>query len=114
MFSVNSQAKIWKTYDKGNYTECDISTSVMRKDTQSYEKDFSARVRFVAKAHNQRPMAGQKIKIINCGVTNNYDKVKKILYTNYVVFDYELIGEQKEPAPSLENLQPVDEGDLPF
>lgn len=107
MFSVDSYAKIWKVKEvKDNYTVCEISTSRKNKDGK-YETDFSdGRVRFVGKAHRQRPLEGQKIKILACGVSSFYDKEKKKSFNTFVVFDYVL-------DTPVEELKPIDE-DLPF
>lgn len=36
------------------------------------------------------PENGLSIKISSCDVTNNYDADKKKLYTNYVIFGFEI------------------------
>ena len=109
MFSVNSYATIWKVNDrKSNYTVCQMSTSKKNSQTGRYETDFSDnKVRFVGKAHQQMPQEGQRIKILNCGVSNYYDKEKKVTYVTYVVFDYTLDGETPTMTPAFEE-------DLPF
>lgn len=107
MFCVGNYAKIWQVEDKGNFTLCQISTSKKNKETKEYEVDFSDKVRFVGKAHGQHPQAGQKIKITNCGVTNKYDKEKKKMYIQYLIFDYELCGQQPQASNTIEE-------DLPF
>lgn len=108
MFGVGSYATIWKVENKGNYDICQISTNKKNKETGLYEVDFSDRVRFVGKAHGQHPQEKQKIKILNCGVTNKYDKERKKMYYNLVVFDYELDGQQPQQASN------AIEEDLPF
>jgi len=90
MFSNGTYAKLWeKRAGKGNYTEGRISTSAKDKVTEEYKQDFGAFVRFVGKAHDsiQALDDGDRFKIERCGVTNNYDKEKKVTYTNYVVFE---------------------------
>lgn len=108
MFAVDSYAMIWGVKEvKDKYTVCNISTSRKDKNTGQYVKDFAdARVRFVGKAHQQKPQANQKIKITNCGVTSVYDKEKKQNYITFIIFDYELDN------PS-SNFAPIEE-DLPF
>ena len=79
MFSVNSYAKIKSiTETKEKYTIAKISISQKNKMTNKYETDFVANVRFVGNAHLQRPMEGQRIKILNCGVSNCYTKDEKL------------------------------------
>lgn len=94
MFSVNSYAKIKSiTETKEKYTIAKISISQKNKMTNKYETDFIANVRFVGNAHLQRPMEGQRIKILNCGVSNCYTKDEKLEFPKnpiYTVFGYEL------------------------
>lgn len=110
MFSVNSYMKVWEVEDKGNYTICQISSSKKNQQTGQYETDFSAKVKFVGKAHFKHPIAGQNIKILNCGVSNKYDKEKKTLYTNYVVFDCECDNETNTTNTAMT----LNEDELPF
>lgn len=107
MFQNDTYAKIWSVEDKGNYTVCQISTSKKNKQTGKYETDFADKVRFVGKAHGQRPQAEQKIKLLNTAVGNRYDKEKKKTYYSFVVFDYSLEGEQPAQYTAIEE-------DLPF
>lgn len=106
MFGNNNYAKIWETDRLEHYTTCKITTSRKNKQTNQYETDFSAKVRFVWKAHEKHPQSGDKIKITSCAVTNKYDKEKKITYTNYIVFDYEEVeAKPKPPKPITEAQQ---------
>lgn len=107
MFSVNSYAKIWEIKEiKEKYTDIRISTSVKNKTTEKYEQDWGAFVRLVGQAHQQMQYLseGDKFKILRCGVTNSYDKEKKVTYTNYVIFEIEAV----DPA------DPVNPADNPF
>ena len=78
MFSNNTYAKLWKiekVKDK-NYYQGQISTS-RKNQNGEYETDFSASfVRFVGDAAKtaEKLNDGDRIRIINCGVTNSYDK----------------------------------------
>lgn len=91
MFSVGSYLKLWEEKRRADkYVDFQCSTS--RKNQEgNYETDFSSIVRFVGKAFNQVKNAQPKdsFKILQCGVTNTYDKEKKVTYTNYVVFEVE-------------------------
>lgn len=92
MFSVNSWAKIWEIKEiKDKYSDIRISTSYKDKATEKYEQDFGAFVRLVGQAHRQMEYlsTGDRFKILRCGVTNSYDKEKKVTYTNYVIFEIE-------------------------
>ena len=119
-FGEGNFVKIWKVVDRGNYSEVSISSNKKNKQTGEYETDFSCNfVRFCGKAHNQRPMEGQKIKLTSCSVTNCYEKDKQRVYTKnptYCVFGYEL----QDSAPAAERIQPnweelgAQDIDLPF
>lgn len=118
-FGNNQYMKIWETTTKGNYTEVSMSSSKKNKMTGNYETDFSSKfVRFVGKAHNQRPMQGQKIKITECAVQNVYEKDGQKQYLKnptYVVFAYELQDEQGQPVQVQPNWEELDsESSLPF
>ena len=92
-FRVDAYAKIWAVKDCGNYHEVQMSTSKKDKRTDQYETDFSSNfVRFIGTAHEQAKTLndGDRIKIGSCETTNKYDKEKKVTYTNYLVFSYEM------------------------
>lgn len=102
-FSVNSYAKVWGVEDKGKYSVVELSVSKKAKDRDGneikdengrtvYDIEFSNKfVRFVGKAHElaKTLQKNDSIKILNCDVTNKYDKEKNTTFTNYVVFDAE-------------------------
>ena len=102
-FSVNSYAKVWSVEDKGRYSVVELSVSKKAKDENGneikgadgksvYNIEFSSKfVRFVGKAHElaKTLQKNDSIKILNCDVTNKYDKEKNTTFTNYVVFDAE-------------------------
>ena len=119
MFSNNSYAKIKEVENKGNYSMCKISISKKIKETGKYETDFIAKVRFVGKAHNQRPLTDQRIKITSCGVSNCFvkdDKLEFSKFPTYTIFDYELQDSNGTTTIS-DNFTPladVDDTQLPF
>ena len=123
MFSNNTYAKLWKiekVKDK-NYYQGQISTS-RKNQNGEYETDFSASfVRFVGDAAKtaEKLNDGDRIRIINCGVTNSYDKEKKVTYTNYIIFECENANggqqkPQKKSSTHSNKAQDVSEDDLPF
>jgi hypothetical protein len=119
MFSVNSYAKIKSiTETKEKYTVGKISTSQKNKVTNKYETDFVATVRFVGNAHLQRPMEGQRIKILNCGVSNCYTKDDTLEFPKnptYTIFGYELQDSNgASPTPTTVPSFEVDGETLPF
>lgn len=137
-FRQGAYAKIWSVEDKGNYSICNLSISKKNKDTDKYYVEFQdGFVRLVGTAHTDIsgmdiPENGLSIKISSCDVTNNYDADKKKLYTNYVIFGFEIpennngnSGGAKKSSKSTPNVKKntkaaptpaVDEGEdeLPF
>lgn len=121
MFSNGSYASIWSVNKgKGNYYDVRISTSRKRKDTGNYETDFSGFVRFCGEAGNQiaslegkdggnRPIT--RVRLGNVGVTNTYDREKKITYWNAVVFSIE---DGKSKNDEFMSLPDGDDEELPF
>ena len=89
-------ATVWEVKKgNGNYTDVRLSTSRKNKQTDQYETDFSGFVRFIGTAHQNASSLKEKdrIKIGDFEVTNNYDKEKKVTYTNFAVFSFESAGE---------------------
>lgn len=96
MFSVGSYAKLWQIKGiKEKYSEVRISTSRKNKEGK-YEQDFGGFVRMVGQAHEQINYLteGDSFKIVRCGVSNTYDKEKKVTYNNFVIFEIE--ADEKE------------------
>lgn len=96
MFSVGSFAKLWQIKEiKEKYSEVRISTSRKNKEGK-YEQDFGGFVRMVGQAHEQINYLteGDSFKIVRCGVSNTYDKEKKVTYNNFVIFEIE--ADEKE------------------
>lgn len=127
-FRQGAFAKVWKFENKGKYDVGQISISKKNKETNQYEVEFQdGYTRFVGNAHELLnsvdfpEKGGLTIKISSCDVTNHYDKDKKITYTNYVIFGFELPnGETTSSAPAKKKeTAPTDsfaeaEDDLPF
>lgn len=100
-FKTNGYATVWELRKgNGNYTDVRISTS--RKDKQSgeYVTDFSGWARFIGAAHQMASSLKEKdrIKLGDCEVTNSYDKEKKVTYTNFAVFSFEMANGASTPA----------------
>ena len=123
-FREGSFAKVWKVENKGNYSVVEMSTSKKGKDGK-YETDWSNKfVRLVGTAHKQaeKLQDGASVKIGQCEVTNNYDKEKKVTYTNYAIFNFHESDDNGErTATGKANTKPntpqatVDmDDDLPF
>lgn len=90
MFANGSYAKLWEIKSIGEkFSDVRISTSVKNKKTDEYEQDFGSFVRMVGQAHKQMEYLkdGDRFQIVRCGVTNKYDKEKKVTYWNCVIFE---------------------------
>ena len=115
-FSVGSYAKVWETEDKGKFTMVKLTVSAKNKQTDKYETTFSGKVAFFGDAHACKPMYGQKIKILNCDVTNKiYEKPDgtKTYPINFSVFKYELQGSESDYVrPTITAID--DDTDVPF
>ena len=115
MFSVGSYAKIKSVENKENYSDCKITISKKNKKTDKYELTFSNTVRFIGKAHLQRPMVDQKIKITSCGVSNCYIKdgnVEYLKHPSFLIFEYEL--QESAPQNDKPTFEVVNDEVLPF
>ena len=125
-FSPNAFAKIKTVDKKENYTKAKIviSKKIKNSDPVKYECAFAGWATFVGKAHLCNPIEGQKIKILNCDVTNGYlDREGNQQFNKspqYTIFSYELQnsgGSEYNPyveggATNFEALSQED--DLPF
>lgn len=122
-FRENAFAKVWKVENKGNYSVAEMSTSKKGKDGK-YETDWSNKfVRLIGTAQKQaeKLQDGASVKIGQCEVTNNYDKEKKITYTNYAIFNFHednnvaSSGEKNMNTQTSTSQSSVDmDDDLPF
>lgn len=104
-FRQGAYARIWSVDDMGNYSVANVSVSRKNKETGEYNVEFSdGYVRLVGTAHTAAqelglPTAeefdpsvhkGVSIRVSSCDVTNKYDNEKKKLYTNCVIFGFEI------------------------
>lgn len=123
-FRKDSYATVWgveKVTD--NSTKIQISTSRKNKQTGEYETDFSGFVMCVGASAASAAAAltkGDRIKLGDVDVTTNYNKEKKVTYTNFTMFSFEVeskknenVTEKTEPQPSVDSGE-VDDERLPF
>lgn len=123
MFANNSYAKVWKIFPKEKpeqkFTMIQVSTSKKNKQTNKYETDFSGYVRLIGKAEEKAPelQAEDRIKMLNTGVTNRYDKETKKTTTNFLCFEFDIEGGSKSNDNKGDEWVKVDEipdNELPF
>ena len=121
-FRVGSFAKVWAVEPKSDTnTTVRISISRKNKQTGEYEQDFSGFVSFVGTAAAKKAAClkeGDRIKLGDVDVTTSYNSEKKITYTNFKAFSFELEGDSQstqtnEPQPVVDSGE-VDESRLPF
>lgn len=137
-FTKGAYARIWSVDDEGNYSTANISVSKKNQDTGNYDLEFShGYVRLVGWAHEKAKKLdlpnreqfkaggykGVPIQILSCDVSNKYDPKKKTVYTNYVVFGFEVQEgtqttteeqEQKAEMSKKKIEDQEDDDDLPF
>lgn len=120
MFANNNFAKVWKIFPKNKaeqrYTDVQLSTSRKDKKTNQYVTDFSGYVRMVGSAEEKAAEleAQDRIKLVQVGVSNSYDKEKKETKTQFVCFDFDFDNAKKQ-AGSEDDWAELDENaKLPF
>ena len=114
-FRTGAYAKVWEVTPMSD-TSTKVRMSISRKNKQSgeYEQDFSGFVLAIGTAAAKKAAGlkeGNRIKLGDVDVTTKYDKEKKVTYTNFKMFSFELDG--AEPRDSSTEPQPtVDEGEI--
>ena len=123
-FRTGAFAKIWEVKPFSD-TSVRLRLSVSRKikQTGEYEQDFSGFVDAVGTAAAKKAASlkeGDRIKIGDVDVTTKYNSDKKITYTNYKMFSFEMDNDaapaksnNAEPQPSVDSGE-VDDARLPF
>ena len=122
MFTNNSFAKVWRITPKKDGAKSlhvQISTSFKNKQTGQYEVDFNGFVLLIGEAFKKAEkdlQAGDRIKILNCGCKQIWDKAKSQNNTTFLIFDLEIQTEHKIKDASSDDFVPLpdDEDDLPF
>ena len=123
-FRTGAFAKIWEVKPFSD-TSVRLRLSVSRKNKQTgeYEQDFSGFVDAVGTAAAKKAASlkeGDRIKIGDVDVTTKYNSDKKITYTNYKMYSFEMDKDaapakanNAEPQPSVDSGE-VDDARLPF
>lgn len=114
-FRSGSFAKVWTVEPKTDTnTTARISISRKNKQTGEYEQDFSGFVSFVGTATAKKAAClkeGDRIKLGDVDVTTTYNGDKKIIYTNYKCFSFDIEGSASE-VPASEPQPAVDDGEV--
>lgn len=121
-FRTGAYAKVWEVTPMSD-TSTKVRMSISRKNKQSgeYEQDFSGFVLAIGTAAAKKAAGlkeGNRIKLGDVDVTTKYDKEKKVTYTNFKMFSFELDGEETrdsstEPQPTVDEGE-IDDNRLPF
>ena len=106
-FRQGAYFTIWEVNEGKFANTANVRMTSSRKNKNGeYEQDFSSYVTFIGEAAKQVMGLGERdrIKILSCDVTNQYDKAKRITYTNYKVFEFEMadgskLGGKSKPKP---------------
>ena len=98
-------------------TSTKLRMSVSRKNKQSgeYEQDFSGFVLAIGTAAAKKAAClkeGDKIKLGDVDVSTKYDKEKKITYTNFKMFSFEVDGDSDSSGDTTDPQPSVDEGEI--
>lgn len=122
-FRNGAFAKVWSVEPKtSTLTDVRLSISRKNKTTGQYEQEFGGFVGFVGTAAAGKALKlneGDRIKLGDVDVVNKYDKEKKITYTNFKCFSFDVEGDGgsssvTETAPDIDDISPDTENDLPF
>ena len=115
--TVWSVERVSDTLTKGR-----ISISKKDRQTGEYVQDFGGFVSFVGTACARKALSlreKDRIRLGDIDVSNRYDKEKRVTYTNFNIFSFELEGETESGQPQHQSYsRHVDDGelsdDLPF
>ena len=118
-FRTGAYAKIWEVTPMSD-TSTKVRLSVSRKNKE-YEQDFSGFVLAIGTAAAKKAAClkeGERIKLGDVDVTTKYDKEKKVTYTNFKMFSFEVEGDESssqttDPQPTVDDGE-IDDSRLPF
>lgn len=92
-FRTGSYMTVWSVEpsQSGNSTKVRLSSSRKKKDGTGFEQDFSGFCTFIGDANTKARTLKVKdrIKIVSCDVTSEYNREKKMEYITYKVFEFE-------------------------
>ena len=123
-FRNGAYAKVWDIDEKYNIKKARISISRKNKETNEYETEFNGFAALFGEAKKVNIVKGDKIKINSCDVTNKYDHDKGVEYTNFAIFECEVVDSTPKPdmegiatkkkGSIIDSLKPIQDEDVPF
>lgn len=113
-FRNGAFAKIWEvTPMSDSSTKLRMSISRKNKQTGEYEQDFSGFVLAIGATAAKAAAAlkeGDRIKLGDVDVSTKYDKEKKVTYTNFKIFSFEV--EENTRSTAVDVVSTVDDGEI--
>lgn len=113
-FRNGAFAKIWEvTPMSDSSTKLRMSISRKNKQTGEYEQDFSGFVLAIGATAAKAAAAlkeGDRIKLGDVDVSTKYDKEKKVTYTNFKIFSFEV--EENTRSAAIDATPAVDDGEI--
>ena len=103
-FRKDSYATVWEVKPRSN-TMTSVRISINRKDKQTgeYVQDFGGYVSFIGTACADKAAklkTKDRIKLGDVDVNNRYDAEKKVSYTNFNVYSFEMADGPGNSAPA--------------
>lgn len=114
-FRNGSYATVWEIKPMSDtFTKGRISTSRKNKVTGEYETDFSGFVSFIGTAAANKAIKLQerdRIKLNNVDVTTVYNKERRVQYTNFNIFDFDIVDNKNSGNSSYSDYHSPANGD---
>ena len=119
-FRTGSYATVWEVKPRSNtMTSARISINRKDKNTGEYVQDFGGYVSFIGTATAEKAAklkVKDRIKLGDVDVNNRYDAEKKVTYTNFNVYSFEMADAPQSAQVSHDDPEPLEDSDneLPF
>lgn len=119
-FRKDSYATVWEVNPISDLvTKARISISRKNKQSGEYEQDFGGFVKFIGTAAAKKAAQlkeKDRIKLGDVDVSNFYDREKKVEYTDFKVFSFDMADDT--PSQRQSGIDAIEEGadddGLPF